>query len=93
LLKKVEAKEGQTILEVAHLNDVEIEGACDAQLACSTCHVILDPKLFNSMEEASIREEDLLDLAYDLTPTSRLGCQVQITEDFEGTIIKLPKFT
>ena len=46
LLKKVEAKEGQTILEVAHENDIEIEGACDSQLACSTCHIILDPKLF-----------------------------------------------
>ena len=73
-LTVVEAKIGDHILNVAHLNDIEIEGACDAQLACSTCHVILEEEVYEKLEEPDIWEEDLLDMAYGLTPTSRLGC-------------------
>lgn len=62
-------------------------------MACSTCHVILEPNLFEKLEEPEIVEEDLLDIAYDLTPTSRLGCQVLINSEFENTVVTLPKFT
>ena len=82
------------ILEIAHENDIDLEGACEAQLACSTCHVVFeDEDLFDRLEEPDIREEDLLDLAYGLTPTSRLGCQVVVDESFDGTTIQLPKAT
>ncbi len=89
----VTAKLGQNILEIAHDNGIDLEGACDAQLACSTCHVILEDKIFKDLPEADIREEDLLDLAPGLTPTSRLGCQVLVSEKFEGAKVKLPSIT
>ena len=73
---KVEGLYGRTVLEVAHENNVELEGACEGSMACSTCHVILKPELFDKLEEPCEREEDLLDLAPGLTDTSRLSCQV-----------------
>ena len=61
-------------MEIAHANKIEIEGACEASLACSTCHVILEEKIFSNLKAPNVEEEDLLDLAYGVTPTSRLGC-------------------
>lgn len=74
--KKTEvlAREGESLLDVAHNNGIELEGACESSLACSTCHVILEPKIYDSLPEPVEEEEDLLDLAYGLTHTSRLGC-------------------
>ena len=92
-LQAVTAKLNQNLLEIAHENNIEVEGACDAQLACSTCHLILEDKLFDDITPPSMVEEDLLDLAPSLTPTSRLGCQVKITEQFKNTVVKLPKIT
>lgn len=71
---EVKAKEGENLLEIAHQNDIDLEGACDMSLACSTCHVILEDSLFDSIPKPTMEEEDLLDLAYGLTDTSRLGC-------------------
>ena len=81
---EVKAREGESILDVAHNNGVDLEGACESSLACSTCHVILDDDLYDELEEPCEEEEDLLDLAYGLTLTSRLGCQVKVTRDMEG---------
>ena len=92
-LVDVEADIGENLLEVAHRYEIDIEGACDMQLACSTCHVVLDEDLYDSLEEPEPREEDMLDLAPGLTRTSRLSCQVKIDETFEGTKVKLPKST
>ena len=78
------------MLEVAHKNDIDLEGACEGSLACSTCHVIVDKNLFQALEPASEEEEDMLDLAFGLTHTSRLGCQLIITPDFEGAVFTLP---
>jgi ferredoxin-2, mitochondrial len=89
----VEAQEGQHILEIAHKYDVELEGACDASLACSTCHVILEKDIYEALPAASEEEEDLLDLAYGLTETSRLGCQTIINKQFEGTKVYIPSAT
>lgn len=61
-------------MDVAHNNGIDLEGACESSLACSTCHVILEAEIFDSLEELEEEEEDLLDLAYALTATSRLGC-------------------
>ena len=87
------AREGETLLEVAHNNHIDLEGACAQSLACSTCHVVLEESVYDSLPEAVEEEEDLLDLAYGLTLTSRLGCQVKVTRSMEGMTVKLPSAT
>lgn len=91
--QEVEAPLGISVLEVARIHDVPIEGACEGSLACSTCHVIVEKDYFNQLEEASEDEEDMLDLAFGLTPTSRLGCQIIITEELDGLRVTLPSAT
>jgi 2Fe-2S ferredoxin len=87
---EVDAPLGMTILEIARRHDIDIEGACDGSLACSTCHVIVDPDWYDLLPEANVDEEDMLDLAFGLTRTSRLGCQIVITEELDGLIVQLP---
>ncbi len=89
----VDAPLGLSILEIAHRNGIDIEGACEGSLACSTCHVIVDANWFGRLEEPSEDEEDMLDLAFGLTPTSRLGCQIIITEELDGLTVTLPAET
>ena len=91
--KEVEAPLGLSVLEIAHRNDVDIEGACDGSLACSTCHVIIDDAWYERLQEASEDEEDMLDLAFGLEATSRLGCQIIMTEELDGLTVKLPAET
>ena len=91
--REVEAPLGLSLLEIAHSNDIDIEGACEGSLACSTCHVIVDPEWYDLLKEASEDEEDMLDLAFGLTATSRLGCQIIITEELDGLVVRLPKST
>ncbi len=81
------------LLRVAHANNVDLEGACECSLACSTCHLVLEDKLFQTLEEPTDKENDMLDLAFGLTPTSRLGCQVILTEDMENTVFTIPSAT
>ncbi len=88
--REVDAPLGLSVLEIAHRNDVDIEGACEGSLACSTCHVILDRDWYGRLEEPSEDEEDMLDLAFGLTRTSRLGCQIVITEAHDGLTVALP---
>ena len=90
---EVEALVGLSILEVAHDNDINLEGACEGSLACATCHVILEEKIYNTLEEPEEAEEDMLDLAFGLTHTSRLGCQIILTKELDGMRIKLPSAT
>ena len=91
--REVEAPLGQSVLEIAHKNKIDIEGACEGSLACSTCHVVVDPEWYELLKEASEDEEDMLDLAFGLTATSRLGCQIIITEELDGLVVKLPSST
>lgn len=70
-----------------------ILGACEGSLACSTCHVILDKSFYETLPQASDEENDLLDLAFGLTGTSRLGCQVKLTPAQEGMRVRLPSAT
>lgn len=86
----VYAHEGDSLLDVAHDNDIEIEGACGGEMACSTCHVILEKRIFEKLPKAKEEEEDMLDLALGLTETSRLGCQVRVTKDMDGMVVRLP---
>jgi 2Fe-2S ferredoxin len=88
--REVDAPLGLSVLEVAHRYDIDIEGACEGSLACSTCHVIIDPEWYDLLKEASEDEEDMLDLAFNLSKTSRLGCQVIITEELDGLTVRLP---
>ena len=91
--REVDAPLGLSVLEIAHKNDIDIEGACEGSLACSTCHVVVDPEWYELLKEASEDEEDMLDLAFGLTATSRLGCQIIITEELDGLVVKLPSST
>ena len=91
--REVDAPLGLSVLEIAHKHGVDIEGACEGSLACSTCHVIVDGDWYELLKEASEDEEDMLDLAFGLTRTSRLGCQIIMTEELDGLIVKLPQAT
>ncbi len=84
---------GDSVLDVARENNIAIEGACEGSMACSTCHVIVDKNWYRKLEELSEDEEDMLDLAFGLTRTSRLGCQIEITEELDGLVVSLPKET
>jgi len=75
--REVDAPLGLSVLEIAHRNDIDIEGACEGSLACSTCHVIVDAEWYELLKEASEDEEDMLDLAFGLTATSRLGSGIR----------------
>ena len=88
--REVEAPLGLSVLEIAHRNGIDLEGACEGSLACSTCHVIIDAEWYDLLKEATEDEEDMLDLAFGLTRTSRLGCQIIITEELDGLTVTLP---
>ena len=94
--KTFEAHEGETLLNLAHRNNVDLEGACEGSLACSTCHVIIDPKwydILNENDEISDEENDMLDLAFGLTETSRLGCQIKLKKKYDGLRVIVPSET
>ena len=91
--REVDAPNGLSVLEIAHKHNVDIEGACEGSLACSTCHVIVDPARFAGLEDPTEDEEDMLDLAFALTKTSRLGCQIILGEELDGLTVRLPAGT
>ena len=91
--RDVDAPLGLSVLEIAHKHGVDIEGACEGSLACSTCHVIVEKEWFDKLGEASEDEEDMLDLAFGLTHTSRLGCQIKMSDELDGLTVKLPQAT
>ncbi|SMY27064.1 unnamed protein product [Zymoseptoria tritici ST99CH_1A5] len=89
-----EVADGDNLLDIAQANDLEMEGACGGSCACSTCHVIVkDEDTYDKMEEPSDDENDMLDLAFGLTETSRLGCQVVMSKEIDGLVVKLPSMT
>jgi 2Fe-2S ferredoxin len=91
--KTVDAPLGLSVLEIAHKHGVDIEGACEGSLACSTCHVIVDQTWFEKLVKPTEDEEDMLDLAFGLEQTSRLGCQIVMTAALDGLVVKLPAAT
>ena len=91
--KEIDAQTGLSILEVAHQNNIDLEGACEGSLACSTCHVIIEEEFFDKLVEPTEEEEDMLDLAFGLTHTSRLGCQIIVTDELDGIVVRLPSGT
>jgi ferredoxin len=88
--KEVEADPGQRLLDVAWAARQPLEGACEGVMACSTCHVIVDPEDFARQPAASEEEEDLLDLAAHATRTSRLACQIILTDALKSLSVKIP---
>ena len=89
----VDAPVGLSVLEIAHRNNLDLEGACEGSLACSTCHVVVDQEWYDLLKEPTEDEEDMLDLAFGLTHTSRLGCQIIMTEELDGLTVRLPTGT
>lgn len=88
--KEVEAEPGQRLLDVAWAAREPLEGACEGVMACSTCHVIVDAEDFERLPEASEEEEDLLDLAAHASRTSRLACQIMLTEEMRTLTVRVP---
>jgi ferredoxin len=88
--KEVEAKPGERLLDVAWRERQPLEGACEGVMACSTCHVIVEAEDFARLPPASEEEEDLLDLAAHATRTSRLACQILLTDDLESLSVRIP---
>jgi 2Fe-2S ferredoxin len=84
---------GETLLDIAWRHDIDMEGACEGSMACSTCHVIVDEKWFERLSPAGEDEEDMLDLAWGVAPTSRLACQIVMTDALDGLIVNLPRET
>jgi ferredoxin len=88
--KQVEAQAGQRLLDVAWSAREPLEGACEGVMACSTCHVIVDAADFEKLPPASEEEEDLLDLASHATRTSRLACQILLTDEMKSLDVRIP---
>ncbi|KAF3926746.1 Adrenodoxin [Orbilia brochopaga] len=89
-----EVADGDNLLDIGQAHDLEMEGACGGSCACSTCHVIVeDQEMYDKLEEPDDDENDMLDLAFGLTETSRLGCQVKMRKDIDGLRVRLPSMT
>lgn len=86
-------KIGDNVLYLAHRHGVDMEGACEASLACTTCHVYVESDHLNLLPEADDKENDLLDMAPFLRENSRLGCQIILTKELDGILLRLPQAT
>ena len=87
------AQAGDLLLTTAQSAGIELEGACGGHMACSTCHVIMDPRRMSALPAITLEEEEMLDLAAGLTATSRLSCQITVTQDLDGARICVPELT
>ncbi|WP_245656618.1 2Fe-2S iron-sulfur cluster-binding protein [Novosphingobium naphthalenivorans] len=85
-----QAEPGARLLEVGQNAGMPLEGTCEGQMACSTCHVIIAPDWFDKLPAASMEEEDMLDLAAGVARTSRLSCQIELTEALDGIEVRIP---
>ncbi len=88
--QEVQAEAGQGLLEVAQAAGQPLEGTCEGQMACSTCHVIIDKNWFDKLPCAVEDEEDMLDLASGARRTSRLSCQIVLTPELNGLVVHIP---
>lgn len=88
---QAEAEPGSLLLDVAQSADMPLEGTCEGQMACSTCHVVVAKEWFERLPAASDEEEDMLDLAAGVTRCSRLSCQIVLSPDLDGIAIHIPE--
>ena len=89
-MRDVRANPGDRLLEVAQNDGQPLEGTCEGQMACSTCHVIVAADWFDKLPKAREEEEDMLDLATGATRTSRLACQIILTDALDGLTVRIP---
>ncbi|HEY8581023.1 MAG TPA: 2Fe-2S iron-sulfur cluster-binding protein [Beijerinckiaceae bacterium] len=90
--RTVEAEVGSTVMEAAIRNDIPgIEAECGGACACATCHVYVDEAFADKLPKAESMEEDMLDFAYDVRPTSRLSCQIRVTDEIDGLTVQTPE--
>ena len=89
-VQDVTGKPGERLLDIAQANGQPLEGTCEGQMACSTCHVIVAAEDFPKLPAASEEEEDLLDLASHVTRTSRLACQFWSSDTLETLTVRIP---
>ena len=89
--REIEAAEGENLMILARRSGLDVEGACEGAMACSTCHMIVDKDWYDKLPSASADENDMLDLAPGLTRTSRLGCQIKMTKALDGLVVALPR--
>ena len=87
----IEAENGLSVMEIARDNDLGIEGTCGGSISCCTCHVIVDPEWFPIVGKPNPAEEDMLDLAFGLQATSRLACQIEVTDELNGLRVVIPE--
>jgi ferredoxin len=87
---ETEAAVGDNLLAVGQAAGMPLEGTCEGQMACSTCHVIVAAEWFAKLIPAREEEEDMLDLAAGVQPTSRLSCQIDLTEALDGIEVSIP---
>lgn len=90
---EAEAQPGDVLLRVAQAAGMPLEGTCEGQMACSTCHVLVAKEWFAQLPQASEDEEDMLDLAFGVRPTSRLSCQITLTDALDGLELSIPAET
>jgi ferredoxin len=89
-IQEVTGKPGERLLDLAQAHGLPLEGTCEGQMACSTCHVVIDADDFAKLPPASEEEEDMLDLAWHVTRTSRLACQIHLTEALKRLVVRVP---
>lgn len=89
-MREVTARDGDRLLEVAQNDGQPLEGTCEGQMSCSTCHVVVAEEDFDRLPRASEEEEDMLDLAVGATRTSRLACQILVTPALDGLTVRMP---
>ena len=87
---EAEGEPSTPLLDVAQAAGMPLEGTCEGQMACSTCHVVVAKEWFDKLPAAVEEEEDMLDLAAGVTRTSRLSCQIVLTEDLDGLEVRIP---
>ena len=87
----IAVENGTTVMEAGRDANLGIEGTCGGCLSCATCHVIVDPAWFPKTGAPSEDEVDMLDLAFGLSETSRLGCQIEMSDDLDGLKVKIPE--
>lgn len=91
--KEIATNSKTTLLHIAQANGIEMEGACEGSMACSTCHVIVADEWYGKLPEPSEAEADMLDLTYGVSRTSRLACQIVVTDELDGLTVRLPAST
>jgi ferredoxin len=89
-IREVGAQAGERLLDVAQADGQPLEGTCEGQMACSTCHIVVAAEDFDKLPPASEEEEDLLDLAAHVTRNSRLACQIWLDEALESLTVRIP---